>query len=321
MNKHYLISIILSTLFSLSIFAQDVGSFETTIEFNNRNHTLSFHVPEDYDSNNEYPLFVALHGCNGNSTAFRNNLVRFSSFNDIIVVCPDFFGGQMSGGNRQLILDAINETVDMGYSIDDAAVYLTGFSCNGQETYKHGWSEIYPFAGIIPFNAWIPNLNASYNIPTEMPTCVCIGTNDGSYANNIALYNDYSDNGGVALLNEMPGIGHQWDFQGRDTELLECYNWIKSLEVTSTNDLEGVKFDFEVFPNPSMDGYFLVQNEKNLQLSIEIINTAGHQIFKSESHESLIKIGTSTPEKGVYFVKVLDQKNNRVLTKKIIVKQ
>ena len=230
-------------LISLScVYAQTTGSFQTTISFNSSNHTVAYHVPTSYDSTIKYPAVVALHGCGGNAVSYRNSFKSISDSLNAILICPDFMGSQMSGSNGQLIVRAIDSTIiDLNYNIDTTKVYLTGFSCNGQETMKQGFSNIYPFKGLIPLNAWTPNLTG-YNYTTaNIPTCICSGTADGSHGRNQTIYNNLISNGKKARWNPMPGITHTSSFSTRDSEMMECFNWIDTLGQGAASSCDSLK--------------------------------------------------------------------------------
>lgn len=223
---------LLSSLFFVgnTLFSQTTGSFNTTIQFNSTSHTIAYYVPSSYDSTLHYPLIVALHGCGGNAITFRNSFTSLADSINAILVCPDFMGNQLIGTNGQLIVRAIDSTIiDLNYSIDTAEVYLTGFSCNGQETMKQGWANIYPFKGLITLNAWTPNLTGYLYANADIPTCICSGTIDFSHSNNQTIYNNLIANNKDAYWNPMPGINHFYNFASRDSEMMECFNWLDTL--------------------------------------------------------------------------------------------
>ncbi len=226
MKKVYFL-LLLSLCYKL-VIAQTTGSFQTTVTFNSSSHTLAYYVPTNYNSSNSYPLIVALHGCGVSAVTHRNSFVSWANTLNAILVCPDNSGGQMAGATGGLINKAIDDATG-GYNIDTTAVYLTGFSCNGQETMKQGWSNIYPFRGLIPLNPWLPNLTGYNYASADIPTCICSGTLDNSFSNSQTVYNNLITNNKQALFNPMPGINHMYSFTTRDAELSLCKDWIDNL--------------------------------------------------------------------------------------------
>ena len=316
--KKSLLLWLISFLFISQAFSQTKGSFQSTLMFNGTNHTLAIYVPLNYDSQIAYPLVVALHGCNGNAISFRNGLVSISDSLNAIILCPDFMGNQISGANGQIIPQSILELIDnLNYNIDTTSVYLTGFSCNGQETYKHGWNAIYPFRGIIPFNSWIPN-TSGYSFSSKIPTCVCTGTSDGSYNNNVSLYNSLIANSGIGRLNSMAGIGHLWNFAGRDVELMECFHWIDSITNRGVGllELEQGSMELNIFPNPASDQIGIeVDLDGKIYAELSVYNLNGKKVFStSVMTGSLVKIDSEDYPSGIYFAEIVSE--NQRLSKR-----
>lgn len=323
MKNQFTLTFTLLTCLVLSASAQTTGNFDTTIAFNGMDHTLSYHVPMDYNKDSTYTLLVALHGCNGNSKDYRDEFANFADSINAILVCPDFFGDQIIGSNGQLIIDAINETINSGYTVDTTSVYMTGFSCNGQETFKQGWKEIYPFAGLIPLNSWIPVINSEYNLGSTVPTCICSGTRDGSFSNNQRLYDRFTRLGGTALFNKMDGIAHEWKFATRDDELLECFDWFKSLNdvVVSTDELALIDAGIRIYPNPVVDDAFYIENKKNTLLIIKIFDTTGRLVSTlAPSSETVITVQTLSLTSGTYLVELGNLTDGPLGVQTIIVK-
>ncbi len=282
MKKLYTLFILLSAAFTAQ--AQMTGSFSDPIQFNATTHNVEYYVPTTYNSANSYPLLVALHGCNGNAVAYRNSFTSIADSIGAILVCPDFMGGQISGSDGMIIPNVIDSTINqLGYNINTNEVYLTGFSCNGQETMKQGWDNIYPFRALIPLNAWVPNMSG-YNFKSTIPTCICSGTADGSYSNNSAIYDSLIANGGVGKFNSMPGIPHTSSFATRDAELMECFRWIDSVSapnaIAHINDLNA---SFKAYPNPAKEQLnLLLQGEEFIELDAKLYNLFG-QLLKATS--------------------------------------
>ncbi|OFY94546.1 MAG: hypothetical protein A3K10_07930 [Bacteroidetes bacterium RIFCSPLOWO2_12_FULL_31_6] len=73
-----------------------------------------------------------------------------------------------------------------------------------------------------------------------------------------------------------------------------------------------------VFPNPSIDGLFTIENLSNVEmLQIYISDISGRILEKIESNDTIFKIDLSESKKGFYTLICTDNKG-RVSTKKII---
>lgn len=236
--------------------AQQTGAFTDSIMFNGANRGVSYYVPANYDSTKEYKLLVGLHGCFNNGAGYRNTLQNLSDSLDGIVMCPDgpYDGtGWMLGTEADVIRNSIDSTRAV-YSINDSCVYLTGFSCNGAVTYKEGLAPVYPFAGIIPFNAGnLANLKP-FNYSSGITTCICSGTLDNNYSSNQNEHTALQNAGVTSYFNSIPNVGHTTAFPTFDAEMMECLHWIDSVKTDTSfgtsfkDDLASISFG--VFPNP-----------------------------------------------------------------------
>jgi len=307
------ILLLLGLLWGISIQAQQTGNFEKSISFKAKTKILAYYVPENYDINKNYPLIIAIHGCGGSGKDFRNSLVNLSKEIDAFILCPDFEGGQLEGDNGMLIPQAITYTIkDLNYHIDTTAIYLTGFSCNGQETFKQGWKSVYPFRGIIPFNAWIPSVDALYNFESKIPTCICTGDRDPSHTNNLILFDSLEANNGVGKLNIMPGIGHLWMFSTRDAELKECLNWINAVYDSSIVSLTGIKHlvhNTRVFPNPASESIQIEINYySNQPFNIYIYDLNGNAVESTIISNKHSSISVNHLPVGIYSLQITQHK-------------
>lgn len=306
------IAMLLSLPIGNLAIGQSTGSFLTSYTVNGSAHDLAWYVPTTYSSSNQYRLVVGLHGCGGSGVAYRNTLRNLSDSLDAIIVCPDNSGNQMSGAFSALITEAIT-TAQTDYSIDGTAVYLTGFSCNGQETFKHGLNNIYAFRGIIPFNSWLPSVNpADYNnYQGQVRTCVCSGTVDGSYNQNLSLHDSLSANGVETYWNSMPGIPHTTNFPEFDAEMMECFNWIDNSYNTAVSVGERyLKNTFKVFPNPS-NGHLSVEwtgAKSNQNLTWEWLDLQGRTVqignFSSPSTGAVYSLQLDGIRPGMYLLRI-----------------
>ena len=280
--------------------AQMTGNFSDPIQFNSTTHNVEYYVPSNYNSANSYPLLVALHGCGGNATAYRNSFTSIADSIGAILVCPDFMAGQITGTDGMIIPDVIDSTINqLGYNINTNEVYLTGFSCNGQETMKQAWSGIYPFRAIVPLNAWVPSLTG-YNFKSNVPTCICSGTADGSYNNNSAIYDSVIANGGVAKFNSMPGIPHTSSFTTRDAEMMECFKWIDSVVApTAIVQIGKLHITVSAYPNPANEQLNLsLKGEEQIKLEAQLFDIYG-KLLKSTTVSTNEKVTLATNDLAV----------------------
>lgn len=132
--KHIFKILSITLLFSQSLYAQldsifDQGTYRTFI----------VHLPTGYNTNNQYPLVLNLHGLKANAEQQQT----YSQFDDVadqkgfIVVYPNGTDESWSTiGNKDLdFLTHLVDSLRTDYSINDC-LFLTGFSQGGFMTYK-----------------------------------------------------------------------------------------------------------------------------------------------------------------------------------------
>ena len=147
--------------------------------------------------------------------------------------CHNYGPPSYSIPDPSIITVAIDSTMAF-LNIDPSQIYLTGGSCNGKSTFEYGLDGIYDFVGIIPFNAWIPNIPpGQYNFNSDIPSCICSGTLDPNYANNVIMYDSLVSNNSITKLNSIEGVGHTFNFPEFTDEMKECIDFIDSVAVLS----------------------------------------------------------------------------------------
>ena len=310
--KKVILFLILTCITSYCINAQSTGAFQLVVPHNSNQRTIEYYVPTTYNAANNYPMVVGLHGCVGGANPaafFRNDLQFLSDSIGAIIVCPNglfFTGGIMDNPDHTMILTAIDTTIGR-YNIDTNEVYLTGFSCNGYVTAKHGTQELYNWAGIIPFNAaFAANYftNGSFDFTTQKPICVCIGTADPGLTLNNRFRDSLVDNNITHLYNTMPGVGHATNFPTFKNEIMECFNWMDTLNpITVDINLTNQNINFDVFPNP-VENVLNIKKHQKMEVEVIIYNMMGKLVLQEKFSNYNISINTSRFENGTYNIQL-----------------
>lgn len=313
--KHLLF--IISLVLTCQLSAQTTGSFTESITVNFTIHELEYYVPSSYDSSISYPLIVAIHGCGGNATDYRDSFISLADTRDAILVCPNNFGDQLTSAQGNLLVESINKTQDLSYNIDTTAVYLTGFSCNGQETMKQGWNNLYPFRGLIPLNPWVPNLTGYNYANADIPTCICSGTLDASYGNSVSIYDNLILASKPARLNSLTNIGHVSAFANRDTEIMECMAWADSLADPNLG-LPGYteQQDLELQSHIVTKSLIINSTIQQEHVDISLVSIEGKIMQRYTLNSGVNEIDLSGMSSGIYFVKYVIK--NKVKAQKIV---
>ncbi len=294
------------TTLSTSIYSQDQStnsgflgdSFINYITFNGEQSLIAYYVPDTYDSLVSSKMILALHYCGGNgpsdAIAYRNLLRNLADLINAIVVAPYCHN---TGPPSYVIPDpsiitvSIDSTMEF-LNIDPDHIYLTGGSCNGRSTFKYGLDEIYDFIGIIPFLAYMPSIVPGYyNFDSEMPSCVCSGTLDPSYYNNVRMYDSLVAHNAVTHMNSIPGIGHNFNFPEFTEEMQECIDFIDSVAQIPTFTIDYTSLDNSIliYPNPVKEtlNIQMISNRPG-NVKIELCDLTG-RVYQSLYQGTLIE--------------------------------
>ncbi|GAB4140892.1 MAG: hypothetical protein Fur0041_16070 [Bacteroidia bacterium] len=78
--------------------------------------------------------------------------------------------------------------------------------------------------------------------------------------------------------------------------------------------------EINIFPNPSIDGNFVLQYEFDSEGDLEIYNALGQIIFKTNLESGAIQktINLSTKANGVYYYRLLEN-GNELKTRKLVI--
>ncbi|EGX48091.1 hypothetical protein AOL_s00081g87 [Orbilia oligospora ATCC 24927] len=169
---------------------------KVSITSSGNNRTFMVHLPQDYDSDEDYPVILGFHGAPGVGLHFEADTM-FSMprwGNGKIFVYPDALGGVWAGmpGNMttplekdlEFMSDLLNYLRN-NYCVDNEKIYATGISNGGgflnriacDPTVGRNFAAFAPDAGA--FTGFQPNGNATCNpYKTPIPIISFHGTND-----------------------------------------------------------------------------------------------------------------------------------------------
>lgn len=331
MIKNLLAIFIIITTLSSPTFSQETGAFQNSITINepgyNVTRTVYYYVPTDYNISNSYKLIVGFRGGpHTNAGQFRDQLTPLSDSLDAIIICPENIGdfNNNEGNVKFLFSHSVAAAVEE-YSIDTNFIYATGLSFGGRHTIIVGMdSDSGPISdnirGIIPFAPGTNSQNvADYENSTRFPICTCIGANDNGFMNVATAFTDnVIENGGTAMLNVIPGIGHTTNFPEFPAEMMECFHFIEdAYTTTGINKIE--KQTLKMYPNPASDSFTIaLTNQGNYK--IEIIDLVGKVVLNNNYlNTKSIKVHLNGLKTGLYIVNVFDN-NKPVQSAKLYIK-
>ena len=290
-------------------FSQQKGSFSFSIVHNSMERNVHCFVPANYDAEKSYKLVVGLHGCAGATEAisWRNALRFLSDSIHAVVVCPEGLSSGYMGQDIDFVQLAIDTAKKM-YSIDTTNIFLTGFSCNGFTTAYMGTNYDVQFRGIIPFNAALMEedfVQGSFKYSNTVSTCICAGTADPGIVLNNRLYDSLTSYQSRSLFNELPGIGHTYNFPGFKSEMMECFRFFGSDIVADVNDVQFSQ-KMRIVPNPVLNELEVLLDEDLNNCMLLISDLMGNTVYKVDGiSDQKLLIRNLNVVSGIYSVKVI----------------
>lgn len=201
------------------------------IDGSNRYYALA--VPKNYNKNDSYPLFLALHwGGEVNPQSGISFLSTFAldaleAFNSIIVSpsCPEE-SGWTHPNSEQFIFNLLDELKE-NYNIDTAKIVIGGYSMGGKGTWYYAVNFPNTFKVAVPI-ASLPS-NSLRPITDIIPTYVIHGTDDEIFPIDQANdnYKQIRTNGNIIKFVKVEDASH-YDTNKYIKSLSQSIEWIES---------------------------------------------------------------------------------------------
>ncbi|MDX1683653.1 MAG: hypothetical protein R3275_00370 [Saprospiraceae bacterium] len=292
------IIVVVSFIFQGSLPSQQI--IDGTLAFqNDPAKAYSLYIPSSYEESLPNAAFLGLHPLNTrrwNARSWRDTLISFAESNDLILICPD-------GGTDGRVDDPVDtafttfllDSVGEWYNVDDEALYVVGFSWGARTTYTYGLRRTNRFAGFMPVGAAINGLNEIGTLSEngkDEKFFIIHGSNDRPMDRFFPVRDALRDAGGCVRDTLLSGVGHTFDFAGRNSLLSIGYQWLKTSSCGTTSILNSEQFNGWKIPNPISTGTE-IEIPKNIHIK-SIWDLNGNRF---ESNDPLV-FGTS----GVYFV-------------------
>ena len=77
--------------------------------------------------------------------------------------------------------------------------------------------------------------------------------------------------------------------------------------------------DFNVYPNPNNGQFEIACAENSAFTSLQLFDMSGRLVLKQDINDKIISVSMDNRPSGIYFVKMIDSKNGKAITKKIVV--
>ena len=282
--------ILLSTSFLYSQQSVD-SAFDFQSEANKK---YSLYIPSDYDANSPHQLMLGFHPLNTNrwdAQSWRDTLINFAELNSLLLVCPDGgLDGRVDDDIDTAFTSVLLDSVMHWYNVDEANMYIMGFSWGGKTTYSYGLRRTNKFRGYMPIGAAINGVSEFESVVANAENeafYLIHGTQDAPETRYSPMFERLEQEGACIQGRLLLGVGHTIDFPIRDTILSEGFRWLKeqNCELSSMNDARALSFT--VNPNPASDKLNLTFDEDIPQGEIKIYNYSGNLVLKSEMVKTL----------------------------------
>lgn len=226
---------------ALTIMLKATTDVDTSFVVNGTSHNLLFSLPENYDSENTYPLVIGIHYCGGTADQYRNALHEFADSLNVVVACPDYSSEQVPNADSNMFKILVDSAYGM-YSIDTNSVYLNGMSCNAEFGLRQGLKKTYPFKGIFLWAPWASSSSPDlYDYDSDMPTVISIGTSDVKLIPALNICDSLKTHEANADLILLPGITHTLDFDAFANTMIKSYYYLTDTNSITLSAIEDMK--------------------------------------------------------------------------------
>lgn len=310
------------------LWAQQTGNFDKAIEFMGSTRLVSIYVPENYDPQRQYPMYLGLHGFNQSTYLIRAALQPIAETRGAIVVCPsgngdrhdDEFPKNENGFTVTQEIGLVHATLDSAqqwFSIDPAAVVLTGFSYGGREALYFGLNNYFKFQGIIGLSPAVQSMadvNNNLAIPkpkpfayehqAKIPVCICAGEADDYFIDFIkAMNTKLGENDGADTLVLNPA-GHTLSYPEFNADFATCLNFINRNQVATSTSIAPKLPEKSTTHILLEKGSFSLVPVADEPYQLRIINLKG-QLVQSATLRGTTRISTAALASGNYIIQVI----------------
>ncbi|MFY8019632.1 MAG: T9SS type A sorting domain-containing protein [Bacteroidia bacterium] len=302
--KQLLLTFTLISLCASALLAQ-VGSFNKDLSFNGENRQVSFFVPNNYDSSQQYGLVVCLHGLGDNSSTYRNAIINSLKWNTIfthsIFVFPD--GGNdvnsdfYSPTGDELFLETAINYCKNQFNINPNDIVLQGFSLGGRSAFKYGLDHPTVFKALLlntpAFQGLLdlqnnPAASLMYNFSnaSKLPIFISLGTADEAYfgPNEQLVYQLKLLNAPV-YFQQIKGMGHSIAV---NAQIKKCVNFFDQKAVFNKDlELFRVESPLQVCSNSFTANCYIRNNGVTTIQGFSIQLKIGEQLIKKSLNVSI----------------------------------
>lgn len=277
----------------------------------------SLYIPSTYDAGIPSKVIVGLHPWNTSkwdSESWAEELSELAEANNCIVICPDGGAdGQIDDDIDTAFTSFLIDEMIGQYNLDEAQMYLVGFSWGGKTVYTYGLNHADRFAGFMPIGAAVElsEVVAFAENAKDKYYYVIHGSQDSPNSRFTPIVNLLEDNEACVETNLLSGIGHTVEFPDQFNILNDGFQWLLNAAPCNIIDpiVEFEKVSIRLRNNVLVSGEdILIDSESALVWTI--YNTDGTQLKKGEGN-----IVAQSLSAGIYFIQINQQESIRFVVR------
>lgn len=212
-------------------FSDNIAHIETT-----RKTEIGYRlfVPNQYDPNKSWPLFLFLHGIKkrGKDISLLHNygFLKHAENSDnfpYFILAPQCPSYTFWPAVRQEVITLVSNVI-MSYNIDKKQVYVTGFSMGGNGTWDIAIHSPELFAAAVPIAGWHEQ-EAAQSI--HIPVWAFHGAEDDvvPVSGSIEMINGMKQSNRDVRFTSYPGLKHGHEVMEQTYSNPELYEWLKKM--------------------------------------------------------------------------------------------
>jgi len=309
-----------------SVFGQEVidGNFAFQ---NDPAKKYSIYVPSSYDDAIPHALMIGFHPLNTNrwdAEAWRDTLIDFAEFNQLLLACPDGgIDGRVDDPIDTAFTTVLIDSLGTWFNVDRSQQYAIGFSWGARTVYSYTMHHPNTFKGAIPVGAAIDGTSQFlFNVADDwsIDYYVVHGSNDSPSVRYFPAL-DYLEGEDICHDKRLlSGVGHTIDFPNRNTILSEAFDFVSSPQNCIASAAYSPNFidnsSITISPNPITDNRLKIEDTQHRLIAfIQLFDTRGSLIHEFYGNHTSIEAKQDLV--GVYILSIHFE-NGAQETKKIL---
>ncbi|MHA6484102.1 carboxylesterase family protein [Paenibacillus sp. strain BS8-2] len=205
---------------------------------NHSNTSLGFKlfIPEDYDSNTQYPLILFLHGIKkrGEDLSLLDNygLIKHVSENTkfpFIIVAPQCPITSFWPEVKQEVLDIVSD-IKSKFNVNKNKIYVMGFSMGGNGTWDMAATKGDVFSAAVPISGWYEQ-DKSHNINIPIWAFHCEDDDVVPISGTVNMVEALKGLDKEILFTRYSGLKHDHSVMYNTFSNKELFKWLLSKEL------------------------------------------------------------------------------------------